>query len=550
MIGDTRLRRHRFGMLAAGCLLSLLGLVAADGPARAQNPGEDAAFARKVFGDVNAPRPVDVGNGETRMLLPVEIAAARNDAAGTRMLRALAAAGADVNRKDPEGRAAVHAAALFEAATSLRVLHELGADLDARDADGDTPLHIATGKGNPELVRLLVQMGAQPDLRNREGLTPLLALLSAADPLLRFGGVSADRLTEIAAILLDAGADPDVPYPADGRTPLMFAVALPAEAALPIARALLGGGADPNRSDRAGRTALHHAIEAGTGHGNSIAAKERASPDVVRLLLAAGADPNHQDAAGRSPLFPAAERACSYGPGEAAIFDQLIAAGAAATLRDAQGRTPLDLGNCSFLKDRLRLPHREALDIGGEQVDADAFAALDPDDQKTMLIGIIRRILMREVSGRRALWADVARAARMAGVSDAAEAARRAELLDRYLDHVLGLVTWKEEGPGLIARIGRKLDVPLGEREVARLLVPVFGHVPDGSPDRALRAEYYWTEAWRDIFRLLAETPGGWRTNGRDGSITFTDRQLAEKVTRLREDARTFATAFDAPAPP
>ncbi len=550
MNGTRHLRQAGSWRLALALLVMTVGFGSAHIPARAQSPAEDAAFARKVFGDVNAPRPVDVGDGETRMLLPVEIAAARTDAAGARMLRALAAAGADVNRKDPEGRAAVHVAAMFQAAENIRVLHELGADLDARDADGDTPLHIAVLKGDAALAGLLLSLGARPEVTNRAGLTPLAALLSQADPLLRFGGVSAGAMADLVSRLLQAGADPDRPHPTDGRTPLMFAVALPAPAALPIVRALLAGGADPNRADHAGRTALHHAIEAGTGHGNSIAAKERASADVVRLLLAAGADPDHRDAAGRTPLFPAAERACSYGPDETAIFDLLIAAGADPAIRDAQGRAALEPGECSFLRRHLDAPPRQPVDVAGERVDGASLKALDPDTQRLTVIGIIRRVLERDVTGRRRLRGDVGRLASMTGLKDAAEAKRRAELFDRYLDHVLGVVTWKEEGPGLILRIGKKLEVPLGDADVAAVLVPVFGSVPDGSSDRALRAEYYWAESWRDIFRLLAAEPTGWRWDEGRSRLDYSSSALAEKVARLQEDARAFATAFTPPSAP
>lgn len=552
MNGIWRMRRFSPLLLMAGVFLMLAGLLASSPPARAQTSADDAAYARKVFGDVNAPRPVEVGDGETRMLLPVEIAAARADAAGARMLRALAAAGADVNRKDPQGGAAVHVAAMFQAADNLRILHELGADLDARDADGDTPLHLAAFKADAALAGLLVSLGARPDVANHAGLTPLLVLLSQADPLLRFGGASADAIAEFVSTLVAAGAPPDQPHPADGRTPLMYAVALPPEAALPVVRALLTGGADPNRPDAGGRTALHHAIEAGTGHGASIRARERASPETVRLLLAAGADPDQQDAAGRSPLFPAAERACSYGPDETAIFDLLIAAGADPEIRDANGRTPLELGDCPFLKDHVRsasAASAESLDIAGRPVDAAAFAALDPDGRKAVLIGIMRRVLMQDIDGRRMLRGDIGRAARLADLTNPADALRRADLFDRYLDHVLGVVTWWEEGPALITRIGRQFDVPLGDREIAAILVPAFGSVPDGSPDRALQAEYYWTESWRDIFRLLAEAPDGWRPAA-NGGITLTDPELAAKVDSLQEDARVFAAAFDAPGAP
>ncbi len=548
MISDTQLRPHLAGMLAAGCILGLLGLAAAGGAARAQNAQDDAAYARKVFGDVNAPRLVEVADGETKMLLPLEIAAARADAAGARMLRALVAAGAKIDARDPEGRAAIHVATMFAAADNLRALAELGADVNARDADGDTPLHIAAGKVQPRLVATLLALGADPRLRNGAGQTPVLALLAQADPLLRFLGAAPETLAETVSALLAGGAAPDAALPEDGRTGLMLAVALPAQAALPLAQAFLHAGADPNRGDRAGRTALHHAIEAGTGHGHSIRAKENASVTVVRLLLAAGADPNHRDRSGRSPLFPAAERACSYGPEEAAIFEALRAAGGDPRLRDGKGRTALDVDGCAFLRARADAASAHLAEIEGERVDLAALAALAPDARKKMVIGIIRRILARDIDGRRRLRPAVAKAVGLAGLKDRREAQARAALFSRYLDHVLGVVTWKEEGPRLVARIGEKLSVSLDAQDAAAVLAPAFGRVPDGSQDRALRAEYYWTEAWRDIFRLLAESPQAWRTPAAEGEPVVTDPQLAQRIRQLQEDARLFATAFDAPA--
>ena len=553
MASNTQPRHHLAGNWATGVvlgLLGLLGLLAASGAAGAQTPQEDAAYARKVFGDVNAPRPVEVADGETKMLLPLEIAAARGDAAGARMLRALVAAGARVDARDPEGRTAIHVATMFAAVDNLRVLAELGADVNARDADGDTPLHIAAGKGQPQLVATLVALGADPRLRNKAGQTPVLSLLTQADPLLRFLGASPDALAKIVSALLTAGADPDAALPEDARTGLMLAVVLPASAALPLAQAFLSAGADPNRSDRSGRTALHHAIEAGTGHGHSIRAKENASVRVVRLLLAAGADPNHRDRSGRSPLFPAAERACSYGPKEAAIFDALLASGADPRIRDGQARTALDVGGCAFLRARADAASPRLAEVKGERIDLAALTTLPPDARKETVIGIIRRILARDVDGRRKLRPAVAKAVGLTGLTDRQEAQARAALFSRYLDHVLGVVTWKEEGPQLVARIGKKLSVALDAQDIARILVPAFGTVPDGSQDRALRAEYYWTESWRDIFQLLAQTPDGWRPGAHNGGIAFTDRQLADRITKLQEDARIFATAFAAPPSP
>ncbi|MFC5496877.1 ankyrin repeat domain-containing protein [Caenimonas terrae] len=73
-----------------------------------------------------------------------------------------------------------------------------------------------------------------------------------------------------------------------------------------IAGLLLGGGADPNRRDAAGRAPIHQARSAA----------------MARLLVQAGADPNALDARGRSAVALAVER------GDLAAVDALLAVGA------------------------------------------------------------------------------------------------------------------------------------------------------------------------------------------------------------------------------
>lgn len=85
----------------------------------------------------------------------------------------------------------------------LGFLLQGGADANLRDRAGNTPLLLATVNNFSEGVRVLLLVNARVDLKNNSGETPLIKAVQA-------------RNVTVAKMLLDAGADPDIPDNAAG----------------------------------------------------------------------------------------------------------------------------------------------------------------------------------------------------------------------------------------------------------------------------------------------------------------------------------------------
>lgn len=146
---------------------------------------------------------------------------------------------------------------------------EAGRSLDVRNEMGSTPLMVAVNQRDLDMVQLLVEH-VPVNAQNMLGQTALyMATL---------------RTPQIARVLLQHGADPDIPIQ-NGYTPLIIAAI---RGRTLMTRLLLQYGADPDMQDTTKQTALHKAV----WHRHD---------DVTALLLDAGADISIQDVQGRTP---------------------------------------------------------------------------------------------------------------------------------------------------------------------------------------------------------------------------------------------------------
>jgi ankyrin repeat protein len=129
-------------------------------------------------------------------------------------LRALLAAGVDVNLRNAVGATALHQVGSLDCDQQTdyaRLLIDFGGDLNAVDGEGSTPLHIAVANGNLGVVQTLIASGAALDVKDHEHWTPLLKALHMK------------KRTRIAAELLVAGASLQQAVPPVGFVTLQFA---------------------------------------------------------------------------------------------------------------------------------------------------------------------------------------------------------------------------------------------------------------------------------------------------------------------------------------
>jgi ankyrin repeat protein len=265
-------------------------------------------------------------------------------------------AGADVNAVLPEGETILMTAARTGRPELLTILLDAGAKVDAREKwYGETALHWAAAENHAEAVRLLAARGSDVDersatqtYRRRSGQSVMP--LGSWTPLMY---AARENAIDAGRALAARGAKLDLVDP-DGATALVIAII---NANYDFAAMLLDAGADPNVADKdAGMAALYaaadmHRLAVGHGRPNPKPSGALDAVDITRKLLEKKADPNaklkavimqrqHTGgdstlAAGATPLMRAAKS------GDIAIVRLLLDAGADPKATLANGNNAL-----------------------------------------------------------------------------------------------------------------------------------------------------------------------------------------------------------------
>ncbi len=262
---------------------------------------------------VNRANPTDiytavVGTVSQGGSTPLLFAARQGDVESASLLLA---SGANVNDLLPDGTSALTVAAHGNHTALARLLLDRGANPNVIGS-GYTALHAAVLRGNPDIVKSLLARGAFVNSRIQHG-TPttrgsqeffLPEALTGATPVWLAGKFLEP---DIMRLLLERGADPSLTLQ-DGTTILMAAAGVGSQTKLfdrreriallrdsdePLAvgavALLVERGADVNRSNEVGETALHGAAKMNY-------------PVVARMLAERGARLEPRNKKGETPL--------------------------------------------------------------------------------------------------------------------------------------------------------------------------------------------------------------------------------------------------------
>jgi len=178
-------------------------------------------------------------------------------------IRALLAAGLNVDARDQRGYTALWNAIVRGHNDAALVLLDAGADMRRRYRYDETALSLAAKYGDERLIKRLIDGGADVNVVECvNGETPL------------FSAIEKKRAAQNVRLLIEAGSDVNHSRK-DGSTPLIRAVR---NGLLDVVKMLVAAGAVVDRRDGDGMTALLHA------------AKWQSDPAFCEALLAAGAD--------------------------------------------------------------------------------------------------------------------------------------------------------------------------------------------------------------------------------------------------------------------
>lgn len=270
---------------------------------------------------------LDVVGGEHNYPLLAAVASGHR-----RVVRLLLDGKDEANRPFKNGDTAMIRAAFQDRTDIVQLLLDHGADPNAKDKRHLTVLHRASRQQCDGIVRLLLDVGADINAKDLDGRTAIYHTLCVEKP-----------NTNIFNLLIDKGVDV-LAYDKFGKTMLHYAAT---NKYLEGMQSLMAAGAQVDKQDHRGQTALHEA--------SSILWPE----GVYYLLFSCYADPDLQDEYGRTALHCAVLHVIEKNDHDpywdrrsADMIKHLLSASADQSLKNTAGLTPLEVAR-SFRSRRL-----------------------------------------------------------------------------------------------------------------------------------------------------------------------------------------------------
>ncbi len=259
-------------------------------------------------------------------------------------VRSLLDQGADIDIKlCINGMNPLMVAASFNRTEVLKLLLDHGAGINDIDSNNSTALMLAADKGNMESVKILLDRGAYINASDKSDRTVLVRVLDIpVRPLDRKhiadkdrGDLEVEKRLSVARLLVARGADLER-RDNMGRTALYVAVG---NGHAEPAKMMIGMGASVNAADNDGVTVLMRAIGGGqnklAGSLTYGSTAEELGTQLAMLLIDRGADVNAADDFGTTPLLLAIDR------GNVEVVKALVRKGVDMQAPDSEGVTPL-----------------------------------------------------------------------------------------------------------------------------------------------------------------------------------------------------------------
>jgi ankyrin repeat protein len=213
-----------------------------------------------------------------------------------------------------DGNLPIHRACIINNRKLVENILEQGVDVNAKNYDDQSPIHLASQRHEQELVEILITHGADANLMDGEGQNALHTMFKN----------NYDDMKGICAILLKAGADPNVQRDSDKSTPCHLAAAFRRSECI---RLLIEYGSNLSIYNNLGKNPLHMAVQAG-------------SAETVQILVDLGGGSSAANIESLDKFRPLHFAAMGY---EASVCDVLLTAGAELEATDPIGRTALHI---------------------------------------------------------------------------------------------------------------------------------------------------------------------------------------------------------------